>query len=511
MDSATGLKLAELIVEIDAIQARGNLDADALDVTHDSRQCGPGSVFAAILGEKVDAYRFIPNALDLGAVAVISEQSFESVNDEIAARAPAWFQVANARAALARAGALVHGHPSRHLKLVGVTGTNGKTTTAHLIDSIIRTVEGVSTMFGTINYRIGNESSLAHHTTPEAADIQRMLARALEAGCRSAVLEVSSHAIELHRADALKFAVVVFTNLTRDHLDYHETMESYFAAKEKLFTGALGSEPGISVVNIDDEYGRRLLNSAHGKLIAYGLNPKADVFTTDFKLDASGLTFDAVTPAGRVGISSRFVGRPHVYNILAAIASGLALGFDADDIAQGINDCPTVAGRFEQVTAAETLRPAFTVIVDYAHTDDALKNVLQTAREVAGEGGRVVTVFGCGGDRDRTKRAPMGEIAASLSDVTIVTSDNPRSEDPEAIISEIEVGLKRAGRPYRKLVDRREAIYQAVNEAGEGDVVLIAGKGHETYQIIGARTIHFDDREVAREALQNREAGMNGL
>ena len=511
MGGAPGLKLAELKVEINAIQAQGNLDAVALDVTHDSRQCGPGSAFVAILGEKVDAHRFIPNALDLGAIAVISEQSFESANSEFAAKAPAWLQVANARAALARAGAAVHGHPSRRLKLAGVTGTNGKTTTAHLIDSIIRTAEGISTMFGTINYRIGNESSLAHHTTPEAADIQRMLARALETGCRSAVLEVSSHAIDLHRADALKFAVVVFTNLTRDHLDYHQTMESYFAAKERLFTGALGSEPGISVINIDDEYGRRLLDSAHGGLIAYGLNPKADVYTTDFKLDASGLTFDAVTPSGRIGIASRLVGRPHVYNILAAVASGLALGFDPDDIARGINDCPTVAGRFEQVTSAETPHPPFAVIVDYAHTDDALKNVLQTAREVAGAGKRVVTVFGCGGDRDRTKRAPMGEIAASLSDVTIVTSDNPRSEDPEAIIREIEVGLKRAGRPYRKMADRRKAIFQAINEASEGDVVLIAGKGHETYQIIGARTIHFDDREVAREALHRRAADMNGL
>ena len=511
MGSAPGLKLAELIVEINAIQARGNLEANALDVTHDSRQCGPGSVFAAIRGEKVDGHRFIPTALDLGAVAVISEQGFESLNSESAARTPAWLQVANARASLARAGAAVHGHPSRRLKLAGVTGTNGKTTTAHLIDSLIRTAEGVSTMFGTINYRIGNESSVAHHTTPEAADIQRMLARAVEAGCGSAVLEVSSHAIDLHRADALKFAVAVFTNLTQDHLDYHKTMESYFAAKEKLFTGELGSVPGTSVVNIDDEYGRRLLDSARGKTLSYGLNSKADVFTTGFKLDASGLTFDAVTPAGRIGIASRLVGRPHVYNILAAVASGLALGFNSSDIARGINDCPIVAGRFEQVPGSETLRPRFTVIVDYAHTDDALKNVLQTAREVAGARGRVITVFGCGGDRDRTKRALMGEVAARLSDITIVTSDNPRSENPEAIIREVEVGLKRAGRPYQKLVDRREAIFQAVDEAGEGDVVLIAGKGHETYQIIGARTIHFDDREVAREALQKREADMNHL
>ena len=511
MGDATGLKLAELKVEINAIQARGNLEAVALDVTHDSRQCAPGTAFVAIHGEKVDAHRFIPNALDLGAIAVVSEQSFESVNREFAEEAPAWLQVANARAALARAGAAVHEHPSRRLKLAGVTGTNGKTTTAHLIDSIIRTAEGVSTMFGTINYRIGNHSSVAHHTTPEAADIQRMLARAIEAGCRSAVLEVSSHAIDLHRADALEFGVAVFTNLTRDHLDYHETMESYFKTKERLFTGALGSQPRVSVINRDDEYGRRLLDSVHGALISYGLNPKADVYTSDFKLDATGLTFDAATPAGSLRIASKLVGRPHVYNILAAVATGLALGFDPDDIERGINDCPTVAGRFEQVTPTGTPHPSFAVIVDYAHTDDALKNVLQTAREVAGAGKRVVTVFGCGGDRDRTKRAPMGEIAARLSDVTIVTSDNPRSEDPEAIICEIEVGLKRAGRPYKKIVDRREAIFEAINEASEGDVVLIAGKGHETYQIIGARTIHFDDREVAREALQKRDAGMNGL
>ena len=512
MGSAPGLKLAELIVEINAIQARGNLEADALDVTHDSRQCGPGSIFVAIRGEKVDGHRFIPPALDLGAIAVISEHSFASLSNDVAWKTPAWFQVKDARAALARAGAAVHEHPSRHLKLTGVTGTNGKTTTAHLIDSIIRAVEGTSTMFGTINYRIGNESSAAHRTTPEATDIQRMLSQAVKTGCRSAVLEVSSHAIELHRADALEFEVVVFTNLTRDHLDYHKTMESYFAAKEKLFTGALGSEPAVSVINIDDEYGRRLLESARSKRrISYGLNPKADVFTTDFALDASGLRFDCIIPGGRIEIASRLVGRPHVYNILAAVATGLALGFDPGGIARGINDCPTVAGRFEQVPSPAALKPRFTVIVDYAHTDDALRNVLQTAREVAGDKARVITVFGCGGDRDRTKRDPMGEIAGRLSDVTIVTSDNPRSEDPETIIQEVEIGLQRAGRAYRKMVDRREAIFHAVSEAGEGDVVLIAGKGHETYQIIGERTIHFDDREVALEAMQKRETGMTEL
>jgi len=398
----------------------------------------------------------------------------------------------------------VHGHPSQRLKLVGITGTNGKTTTAHLIDSIIRSNEGTSAMFGTITHRVGNEAAAALNTTPEGSDIQRMLGRAVVAGCRSAVMEVSSHAIELHRADALKFAVAVFTNLTRDHLDYHGTMESYFLAKEKLFNGSLGSQPAASVINVDDEYGRRLFKSAKGDRITYGFGNRTDVGTDDFKLSPRGLAFTASTPAGRVEIVSALVGRFHVFNILAAIATGLALEASLESIARGVAECPTVSGRFEQVTLNGSHQAPFVVIVDYAHTDDALRNVLQTAREVAGTG-RVITVFGCGGDRDRTKRAPMGELAASLSDLAIVTSDNPRTEDPEAIIEDIEAGLQRVARPYVKLTDRREAIFHAIGEAREGDAVLIAGKGHETYQIIGERRIHFDDHEVAREAMKERE------
>jgi len=493
------LKLADLANEIGAIAATGRLDVEARDVTHDSRACEPGTVFVAIRGEKVDAHNFIPQAIERGAVAVISEQSFDTVSAP-----PAWIQVSDARAALAQTAAAVHGHPSRQLKLVGVTGTNGKTTTAHLIDSIIRASEGTSAMFGTISHRVGDQAATAQHTTPEAADIQRMLAQAVAAGCRSAVMEVSSHAIELRRADALKFAIAVFTNLTRDHLDYHKTMESYFAAKEKLFNGSLGEAPGASVINIDDEYGRKLLETAKGKVITYGFSDSADVRTNNFSLTARGLAFTASTPAGAVEINSSLVGRFHVYNALASIAAGLALGASLDVVALGIRDCRTVAGRFEQVALDGSHESPFTVIVDYAHTDDALKNVLQTAREVAGEGGRVITVFGCGGDRDKTKRAPMGEIAAALSDIAIVTSDNPRGEDPMAIISDIEVGLKRTERQYVKLPDRREAIFRAISEARAGDVVLIAGKGHETYQILGERTIHFDDHEVAREAMQAR-------
>ncbi|MEK6285415.1 MAG: UDP-N-acetylmuramoyl-L-alanyl-D-glutamate--2,6-diaminopimelate ligase [Acidobacteriota bacterium] len=491
------MKLADLATHINALAATGALEAEALDVTHDSRGCEPGSVFAAIRGEKTDGHRFISQAVDRGAIAVISELPPASES------APAWIQVAGARAALAHSAAAVHGHPSQRLKLVGITGTNGKTTTAHLIDWIIRASEGTSAMFGTIAHRVGDEAAAAANTTPEASDIQRMLARAIDAGCRSAVMEVSSHALELHRADALKFAVAVFTNLTRDHLDYHGTMESYFAVKERLFNASLGSAPGASVINVDDEYGRRLFRSAKGDRISYGFGNRTDVGTDEFKLTARGLAFTASTPAGKIEVVSPLVGRFHVYNILAAIAAGLALEASLDDIARGVAECRTVSGRFEQVTLNGSQQTGFTVIVDYAHTDDALRNVLQTAREVAGTG-RVITVFGCGGDRDRSKRAPMGELAASLSDIAIVTSDNPRTEDPEAIIEDIEAGLKKAARAYVKLTDRREAILHAIDQAREGDVILIAGKGHETYQIIGERKIHFDDHEVAREAMMKR-------
>ncbi len=491
------MTLVGLAQEIKAIAVTGRLDIEALDVTHDSRACEPGSVFVAIRGEKTDAHRFIPQAVERGAIAVISEVPCQSE------KVPAWIQVDDARSALARSAAAVQGRPSQCLRLVGITGTNGKTTTAHLIDSMIRANEGTSAMFGTITHRVGNDAAAAQNTTPEASDIQRMLRRAVDAGCRSAVMEVSSHAIELHRADALKFAVAVFTNLTRDHLDYHVTMEHYFAAKEKLFNGSLGCEPGASVINVDDEYGPRLFKSAKGDRITYGFGKRTDVGTDDFKLSARGLAFTASTPSGRVEVVSSLVGRPHVYNILAAIATGLALGASLEGIARGIAECPTVSGRFEQVTLNDSRQMPFIVIVDYAHTDDALRNVLQTAREVAGTS-RVITVFGCGGDRDRTKRAPMGALAASLSDIAIVTSDNPRTEDPEAIIGDIEQGLKSVARPYVKLTDRREAILYAIDEAREGDVVLIAGKGHEAYQIIGEQRIHFDDHEVAREAMMRR-------
>jgi UDP-N-acetylmuramoyl-L-alanyl-D-glutamate--2,6-diaminopimelate ligase len=491
------LKLTDLAIEIGAVKPAGRLDVDVLGVTHDSRECLKGSLFVAVRGDRTDGNRFVGQAVERGAIAVVSEAEAGS-----SPAAPAWIQVADARAALAQAAAAFYGHPSRRLKLVGVTGTNGKTTTAHLIDSVIRAAEGKSAMIGTINYRVCDRVENAKHTTPEAPLTQRLLAEAIDCGCRSAVMEVSSHSIALRRADALRFEAAVFTNLTQDHLDYHNTMEDYFAEKKKLFDGGIGVEPRTAVINADDPYGQELIRACRSNVITYGLGEGAQIRTDHYSLDMKGLRFLVGTPAGEIPVESPLVGRPHVYNILASAGAGLALGFEPDQIARGIRECGNVAGRFESVIS-NGADPGFMVVVDYAHTDDALKNALRTARDVISGGGRIIVVFGCGGDRDRTKRAPMGEAAGQLGDLAIVTSDNPRSEDPEAIISEIEVGLERTGRPYLKIPNRREAIFRAVFEAREGDIVLIAGKGHESYQIIGGQTVHFDDREVAREALMS--------
>jgi UDP-N-acetylmuramoyl-L-alanyl-D-glutamate--2,6-diaminopimelate ligase len=382
-----------------------------------------------------------------------------------------------------------------------VTGTNGKTTTAYLVASVAEAAGVTTALVSTVEYRVAGERRAALHTTPEASDVERLLRRAVEAGCKVAVMEASSQALDLRRCDALRYEVAAFTNLTRDHLDYHGTMEAYFAAKRRLFDGSLGEPPRTSVVNVDDEYGRRLyeeLKAAGRRVLRYGLEEEVDVTARDIEFSMGGTRLTLRTPEGEREILSPLVGRPHVYNILTAGASAHALGLGLDETAAALSKCGGAPGRFERVAHGGD----FAVVVDYAHTDDALRNVLRTARDVAA--GRVITVFGCGGDRDRTKRAPMGEAAASLSDVVIATSDNPRKEDPEAILRDVEEGLRSAGRPYLKIVDRREAIRHAVKEARAGDIVVIAGKGHEDYQIVGTEKRHFDDREVAREALGER-------
>ena len=481
---------------VDGTLTGGDAAASVFDVTHDSRQARAGSLFVAIRGEKADGNRFASDVMKRGAVGVVSDiqrpDDFEG----------AWIQVEDARRALALAAGEVHGHPSRELKLVGVTGTNGKTTTAYLVAAVVEAAGESVALVSTVEYRVAGERQPALHTTPEASDLQRILRRAVESGCRIAVMESSSQALDLRRCDGLSYEVAAFTNLTRDHLDYHGTMETYFDAKRRLFDGRLGEPPRVSVLNADDEYGRRLsqeLSSAPGRVLRYAIDSEAEVSARGVEFSMSGTRMTLVTPEGEREVTSPIVGRPHVYNILTAAACAHALGIGLDATVAALKTCGGAPGRFERVAHAGD----FAVVVDYAHTDDALRNVLRTAREVTR--GRVITVFGCGGDRDRTKRAPMGEAAASLSDVTIATSDNPRTEDPEAILRDVEVGLRAVGKPYLKIVDRREAIQRAIEEARAGDLVVIAGKGHEDYQIIGTEKRHFDDREVALEALSSRK------
>ena len=476
----------------------GDADVEVRDVTHDSRQAREGFLFAAVRGGQLDAHRFIEQVMQQGALGVISE--LECPADFKGA----WIQVEEIRRAMALAAAEVHDYPSRQLHLVGITGTNGKTTTTYLVASIADAAGEPVAMTTTVEYRVDRERWKAERTTPEATDMQRILRRAVEAGCPLAVMESSSQAIDLHRCDALQYSVAVFTNLTRDHLDYHGTMENYFAAKRRLFDGSLGGTPRVSVVNVDDERGVELANdlerSGGTNVVRYALQSEADVTATAVEHSLDGMRLTLRTPEGERTLHSPLVGRPHIYNILAATATGLALGYDLDTIASAIETCAGAPGRFERVPHAGD----FAVVVDYAHTDDALVNVLRTARDVAR--GRVITVFGCGGDRDRSKRAPMGEAAATLSDVVILTSDNPRTEDPLQILADVEVGMREAAKPYQKIADRREAIHRAIMEARTGDLVVIAGKGHEDYQIIGRETFHFDDKEVAREALASRDS-----
>ena len=486
--------------------AGGKLTGDGqvpvTDVTHDSRQAGPGSLFVAVRGGLLDAHKFLPQVIVQGAVGVISELEPSSEllqGSELGSTA--WIQVENVRRAMALAAAEVHHHPSRELQLVGITGTNGKTTTAYLLASIPEAAGEPVAMTGTVEYRLGSERRKAERTTPEATDMQRLLRRAVEIGCKTAVMEASSQAMDFHRCDALEYAVAVFSNLTRDHLDYHKTMENYWYAKQRLFDGRLGSKPKTSVINVDDSYGVELaarLESDGLRVVRYAVKAEADITAEDAEFSLDGMRFNLKTPVGSHEFHSPLVGPPHIYNTLAAVATGLALGHELDVITRALQKCTGAPGRFERVPHDGD----FAVVVDYAHSDDALLNVLRTARDVTK--GKIITVFGCGGDRDRSKRAPMGEAAGSLSDVVILTSDNPRTEDPEKILADVEVGIQKTGKPYRKIADRREAIDQAISAASSNDLVLIAGKGHEDYQILGRETFPFDDKEVAREALAQK-------
>jgi UDP-N-acetylmuramoyl-L-alanyl-D-glutamate--2,6-diaminopimelate ligase len=491
-----GAALGEIAKILDA-KFSGDASAKAFDVTHDSRQARSGGLFVAVRGLTLDGHRFVADVMRRGAVGIISElEKPENFSG-------AWLQVKNSRAALAKAAAVINGNPSHDLKLVGITGTNGKTTTTYLIFALCEANNEKAAMLTTVEYRIGEKSEPAVRTTPEASDTQRFLREALNENCRTAVMETSSQAIDLHRCDWLRFQVAVFTNLTRDHLDYHLTMENYFDAKKALFDGRIGEKPASSVINIDDEWGAKLadeLKANNQRVVTFAQNNTADLTAENIEVSLiKGTSFDLKTPHGTRKITSPLVGKPHVYNMLAATATAFELGFELDAIEKGLKICVGAPGRFERVPNEKNLA----VVVDYAHSDDALLNTLKTARELTQ--GKIITVFGCGGDRDKTKRAPMGAAAGETSDLVIVTSDNPRTENPLQIISEIEAGLKPTNCPYLVISDRREAIHRAIKLARRGDVVLIAGKGHETYQIIGGEKFHFDDREIAREALENLE------
>jgi UDP-N-acetylmuramoyl-L-alanyl-D-glutamate--2,6-diaminopimelate ligase len=467
-------------------------------IAYDSRRVSPGALFVALRGLRADGTAFAAQAASRGAAAVVAESARVSGVD-----AP-WIRTSDARLALALLADRFYDHPSRRMPVIGVTGTNGKTTTAYLLAAMLDAAGRTAGIMGTVVYRVGREEREAGRTTPEAPDVQQLLAEMIARGCRAAVMEVSSHALALKRVDGIAFAAAIFTNLTRDHLDFHEDMEAYFAAKRRLFEMLPADAWGI--INADDPRATSL-GAACGRAWTYGLTSPADVTVTGLSSDLGGLTLDVRTPRGSVALRSPLVGRPNAYNILAATAAAAALDVPLDAIAAGVHALRGVPGRFEVVSS-----PAdeVTVVVDYAHTDDALRNLLETARPLARH--RLLTVFGCGGDRDKTKRPLMGMVAARLSDGVIITSDNPRSEDPDRIIEDIKRGIPgspQAGVRAASVVaitDRAEAIAQAVAHAQPGDLVLIAGKGHEKYQQIGDRVLPFDDAAVARDALARRAA-----
>jgi UDP-N-acetylmuramoyl-L-alanyl-D-glutamate--2,6-diaminopimelate ligase len=495
------MNFSQLLQGAEVLAQSGNPNIGGLD--YDSRRIKPGDAFIAMRGEASDGNKFIDKAVAQGAAAIISDSA-----NEIPREGVAWAQVPHGRRALARLSANFYMRPAERMAITGITGTNGKSTTAFLLEAIFSASDRPSSLLGTIEYHVAGKVLPAPHTTPEALDLNRILAEALRNGATETVMEVSSHALAQQRVFGIPFDVAVFTNLTRDHLDYHHTMEEYFASKQVLFEGCGTDPPRVAVLNAEDEYGQKLgsISKKRGsEVLTYGLS-KGDLHADKVDITPRGTRFDLVTPEEVVPIFSPLIGRVNLSNVLAAAGAAYARACKADAIARGIASLHRVPGRFERVDCQQP----FTLVVDYAHTDDALRNLTGLAREFvqqARQKGRVITVFGCGGDRDRAKRPLMGEAAGRGSDLVVVTSDNPRSEDPLAIINDAMVGLQRAGTKYKVEPDRKTAISLAIGEARPGDIVLIAGKGHEQVQITREGSIPFDDVDVARRVL--RDAGYN--
>ncbi len=493
------MEMHALLSGLEILACGGPTDVAVQEIIYDSRQAVPGSLFVAIKGLSTDGHLYIRDAAARGAVAVVMEREAETPSGM------AWVRVPDSRRALSHLAAAFYGHPARRLKLVGVTGTNGKTTTTHLLAAMYRAAGQRVGLIGTVENRIGERVLPVTHTTPESLDLQRLLAEMLEAGVTTVVMEVSSHALKLHRVADCEFDRAVFTNLTQDHLDFHGTLEDYLEAKESLFRGLAGgvkAGPKYAIINGDDARAGRIVAASTGINVTYGFASEADVRAEAVELGPRGSSFVVEGLGARFPLRLRLPGRFNVANALAACTVGLVEGLPVEVITEGLESVRGVPGRFEPVDCGQD----FTVVVDYAHTPDGLEQVLRAARPLTA--GRLMVVFGCGGDRDRTKRPRMGEVAARLADFTVLTSDNPRSEEPLSIIEEIEAGYRVVRRHgYVVEPDRRAAIRRALEEARSGDMVVIAGKGHETYQIVGQTRIPFDDREVAAATLKELLGG----
>jgi UDP-N-acetylmuramoyl-L-alanyl-D-glutamate--2,6-diaminopimelate ligase len=493
------MKLSALIDSLKPDSFHPRSDPEIKGLAYDSRQVKPGYVFFALKGQRQDGMFFVQDAIERGAEVIISEQSckISGTPGLIGKGQVIMLPVGDARQAMAEAARVFYQNPSARLKMIGLTGTNGKTTAAFLIKNILDAAGLEAGLIGTVIYKIGTRIIPATRTTPEVIDLQQMLDQMVTAGCRSAVMEVSSHALSQKRTWGIDFDAAVFTNLTHDHLDYHKTMEKYFQAKSLLFKQLnRGQKKAVALINIDDPHGEALLKMPELKttVFTYGLNEKADVRALNVQLASKGSVFDVVSPWGKVKISLRLPGRYNVSNALAAFSVCAALGGDPVMIARVLPQIIFIPGRLEEI---ETGR-GFQVFVDYAHTEDALRNVLTTLREISK--GRIITVFGCGGNRDAKKRPWMGSVAEQMADYVIITSDNPRREDPNVIISQILAGCKTRDK-VEVVPDRYEAIAHALSLAHAGDVVLVAGKGHENYQEFANTIIPFDDRQVVRECL----------
>ena len=488
------MTLKDLFAEIPVLFMSGNDRAEIQGLAYSSKDVRPGFLFAALKGEKADGNEFVPDALARGAAAVLSERPRPPQLDTN------WVHVYDARECLALCAANYYGHPSDRLKVVGVTGTKGKTTVTYILESIVQKAGGVPAVMGTISYRGPGISAEAGRTTPEAPDLQRCLRTFLDRGATHGLLEVSSHALELKRVWGIAFDVAVFTNLSGEHMDYHHSMEDYFEAKKKLFF--LDHTKNTAVVNMDDAWGQKLLAELPMRTVSFGFEPAAIVRAAKAVFREDGIRAVIEYPGGKIQVESKLVGRHNLYNILASAAAALSLNIPVKAVEEGIAGLAGVPGRFEPVPNALGLQ----IIVDYAHTDNALKNLLECVRDMKPQ--RIILVFGCGGNRDKTKRERMGEVAGRLADWTVITSDNPRQEDPLTIIAAIESGFVKAGsKAYAVQPDRRAAIREALAQARKGDYILIAGKGHETTQIFkDGPPVPFDDVAVVREILGEKGA-----